>query len=233
MSRSNAQCWSPDGARVVFSSLRNGGISNLFVRPSSGATDEQPLLVTPQRKESLDWSRDGRFLLYSNLDPQTRWDLWVLPLTPTGAPDARKPFPVVRTNFDETEGQFSPDGHWIAYTSNESGRNEIYVRPFPEDGGKSQISAAGGSQPRWRADGKELFYVAQDDRLMAVPMRVTPDGRAVDAGAPVALFSKRPGTYAVARDGRFLMFVNAGATAADVPPLTVVLNWDAGLNKSR
>jgi eukaryotic-like serine/threonine-protein kinase len=237
--------WSPEGSRVVFRSLRNGP-SDLFVKPANGATDEQPLLVTPQNKTPLDWSRDGRFLLYANLDPKTQSDLWVLPLAPsTGAADARKPFPVVQTAFDETQGQFSPDGHWLVYTSNESGREEIYVRPFPESGGKWQVSTAGGSQPRWRVDGKELFYVAADARLMAVPIRVTPDGRAVDAGTPVALFRTRLATganitlsgwqsralYAVARDGRFLMNVNVDAGAADVSPLTIVLNWDAGLKK--
>jgi Tol biopolymer transport system component len=231
--------WSPDGGRVVFRSLRNGA-SDLFVKPANGAADEQPLLVTPQNKVPLDWSRDRRYLLYSNLDPQTQSDLWVLPFTSsTGAPS--KPFPVVQTSFDETQGQFSPDGRWLAYTSNESGREEILVRPFPEAGGKRQVSTSGGSQPRWRSDGKELFYVAADARLMAVPIRVTPDARAMDAGRPAALFPARLASgaginltgwqsralYAVARDGRFLMNVNAGATA--VAPLTIVLNWDARL----
>jgi Tol biopolymer transport system component len=237
--------WSPDGSRVVFRSIRNGP-SDLFVKPANGAADEQPLLVTPQGKTPLDWSRDGRFLLYANQDPKTQSDLWVLPLAPsTGAADARKPFPVVQTSFDETQGQFSPDGRWLAYTSNESGRDEIYVRPFPESGGKWQVSTAGGSQSRWRPDGKELFYVAADARLMAVPIHATPDGRAVDASTPLVLFPTRlvsgsglnlsgwqsRALYAVARDGRFLMNVNAATGGADVAPLTVVLNWDAVLKK--
>jgi dipeptidyl aminopeptidase/acylaminoacyl peptidase len=212
-------------------------------RPANGATDEQPLLVTLQNKAPLDWSRDGRYLLYSNLDPKTQSDLWVLPLTPsTGA--ASKPVAVVHTSFDETQGQFSPDGRWVAYTSNESGHEEIWVLPFPDAGGKREVSTTRGSQPRWRSDGKELFYVAADARLMAVSIRVAADGRALDAGTPVALFPTRLASganisligwqsralYAVARDGRFLMNVNADA-ATDVAPLTMVLNWDAALKK--
>jgi Tol biopolymer transport system component len=239
--------WSPDGGRVVFRSLRNG-VSDLFVKPANSATNEQPLLVTPQGKTPLDWSRDGRFLLYANLDSNTQSDLWVLPLAAsTAAADARKPFPVVQTNFDETQGQFSPDGRWLAYTSNESGPDGIYVSSFPESGGKRLVSSAGGSQPRWRPDGKELFYVAADARLMAVPIRATPTDRAVDPGTPLPLFPTRlaagssislsgrgwqsRASYAVARDGRFLLNVNADIAASDVSPITVVLNWDAALKK--
>ena len=232
-----APVWSPDGTQVAFRSMRKG-VSDLFVKPANGAADEQPLLVTPQGKTPLDWSRDGRFLLYANQDSKTFSDLWALPLA-----GERKPFPVVQTAFEETQGQFSPDGRWLAYTSNESRSDQVYIRPFPDSGGKWQVSTAGGSQPRWRPDGKELFYVAQDARLMAVPIRVAPDGRAVDAGMPLPLFPTRlargpnislsgfqsRALYAVASDGRFLMNVNVDT--ADTSPLTVVLNWEAGLKK--
>jgi serine/threonine protein kinase/Tol biopolymer transport system component len=233
--------WSPDDTRVVFRSLnRNGfGASDLFVKPANGATDERPLLVTPQAKIALDWSSDGRFLLYANQDPRTQSDLWALPLTG----DA-KPVPIVHTAFDETQGQFSPDGRWVAYTSNQSGsRDEVYVVPFPEAGGKWQVSTEGGSQPRWRRDGKELFYVAADAKLMAVPISVAPQSRALTAGTPVALFPTHlargagisltgygsRALYEVTADGRFLMNVHIDV---DHPaPITIVQNWVAALKK--
>jgi dipeptidyl aminopeptidase/acylaminoacyl peptidase len=185
----------------------------------------------------MDWSPDGRVLLYATQDTKTASDLWALPLT-----GERKPFPVVQTSFDEIEGQFSSDGRWLAYASNESGRYEIYVRPFPDAGGKWQVSTGGGSQPRWGPDGKELFYVAPDNRLLAVPLRLAPEARAVEVGAPVVLFPTRLASggatiaaasinaraqYAVARDGRFLM--NVAADDAVTSPITVVLNWQSGL----
>src|SRR4029077_15085112 len=126
-------------------------------------------------------------------------------------------------SFDETQGQFSSDGRWIAYTSNESGRDEVYVRPFPKAGGKWLVSTGGGSQPRWRADGNEIFYIAADAHLMAVPVSATLEGRAIDAGTPLMLFPTHLASgagislfgyqsralYAVTRDGRFLMNANA------------------------
>jgi dipeptidyl aminopeptidase/acylaminoacyl peptidase len=155
----------------------------------------------------------------------------------------RKPFAVLQSSSDEIEGQFSPDGRWVAYASNESGRYEIYIRTFPEAGGKWQISAAGGVQPRWRRDGHELFYVAPDTRLMAVPIRLAPDTHTLDAGTPVPLFPTRLATggnispagflaraqYAVAPDGRFLM--NVAADEAVTSAITIVQNWTMGLKK--
>jgi len=225
--------WSPDGTQVAFRSMRKGR-SDLFIKPANGAGDERPLLATPQNKTPLDWSRDGRFLLYSNFDAKTQSDLWVLPLT-----GDRKPYSVVQSAFDETQGQFSPDGRWIAYTSNESGREQIYVRPFAEGGGQWEVSTEGGSQARWRPDGKELFYVSPDNRLMAVSIHVTADGHGLDADKPTGLFPTRlptsgPGLtltgwqsrplYAVAPDGRFLM--NVIADDGVPSPINVILNWE-------
>src|SRR5262249_3929106 len=144
----------------------------------------------------------------------------------------RKPFPVVQTEFEERDGQFSPDGKWIAYQSNESGRFEIYVQPFPGTGTKIQISTNGGGQVRWRRAGKELFYITLDDRLMAVPIGISSDNKTIDAGAPVPLFATHVGgavqgiyrpQYMLSPDGqRFLM----STVAEEAPsPITVILNW--------
>jgi dipeptidyl aminopeptidase/acylaminoacyl peptidase len=185
-------------------------------------------LSTPQDKAPTDWSRDGQFLLYRNTDPKTGYDLWALSMT-----GERKAFPVVQTEFEERDGQFSPDSKWIAYQSNESGRFEIYVEPFPGSGGKWPVSSNGGAQVRWRADGKELFYVALDGKLMAVPIVL--GGRQPEIGRPVPLFTTRLGgavqgiakqQYMPSSDGqRFL--VNS-ITDAAVSPITVVMKRKSG-----
>jgi Tol biopolymer transport system component len=145
----------------------------------------------------------------------------------------RKPFPVIETSFDERDGQFSPDGRWVAYESNESGRFEIYVQPFPGPGGKWQMSTNGGAQVRWRRDGKELFYIGLDGRLMAAPFRVGSSGQAVEPVTPVSLFATRiPGgalqagfkqQYVVSPDGQ--RFLINSLTAAPASTITLILNW--------
>ena len=222
--------WSPDGSRVVFASTRNGA-GDLFQKLASGSSDEQPLVVTPEEKAPLSWSRDGRFLLYRARRPgKVDFDLWALPMS-----GERKPFPVLQSSFDEGSGEIAPDGKWVAYTSNESGRMEVYVQSFPGPGGKRQLSSMGGTQLRWRPDGHELFYIAPDERLMAVPIAVGADGQ-MTAGAPMPLFLTRItpyydryAQYSIAPDGRFLM--NVVVEAPVVPPITVVLNWDAALKQ--
>jgi len=149
---------------------------------------------------------------------------------------------VLEGAFDEIQGQFSPDGRWLAYASNESGRYEIYIRTFPKADRKWLVSAAGGMQPRWRRDGRELFYVAPDTRLMAVPLRPMPNTNFLEAGTPVPLFPTRLATggniptagyqsraqYAVAADGRFLLNM---ASDNALTPITIVHNWTAGLKQ--
>jgi serine/threonine protein kinase/Tol biopolymer transport system component len=223
--------WSPDGSRVLFSSNRKG-TWNLYQKASSGADRDELILESSLTKFSRDWSTDGRFLLFVQVDPKTLGNLWVLPLF-----GERKPFPIVNTSFQESHGQFSPDCRWVAYISNESGRFEVYVQPFPGRGGEWQVSTGGGIEPRWRRDGKELFYIAPDGKLMAVPIQSA--GQTLDARAPVALFQTRivggsqdlqGQQYAVAADGqRFLINITVDESSSS--PITIVTNWARALKK--
>src|SRR6185295_11018903 len=188
------------------------------------------------------WSRDGRFIVYTEQDPKTRLDLWYLPMGPDGKPSG-KPMRFAHSEFSELQGQLSPDSKWMAYTSDVSGQREVYVQPFPSADNELRISTAGGAQPRWRGDGKELFYLAPDGKLTAVAVTVTPGPKAsLKAGAPLALFDTHIAAqtqvffnYDVTADGkRFLVDTSAGAassTGASTPPLTVRVNWDAPSKK--
>ena len=156
--------WAPDGSRIAFESTRTGSW-DIWLKPSSGMGMEERLLGTPSNEWPLDWSMDGRFLLYYQDGGKTGADLWALPMTG----DDRNPIAVANTPFEEITGEFSPDGRWVAYETNESGRFEIVVQPFPNPTGKWQVSTSGGMRPRWRADGRELYFVALDGKLMAAP----------------------------------------------------------------
>jgi len=220
--------WSPDGSRIAFMSLREGH-SDLYQKRSSGASAEEPILVSEITKYPTDWSPDGRFLLYLAFDARTNLELWVLPMG-----GDRKPYPFMKTTFGVSHGQFSPDGRWVAYSSNESGKWEVFVAPFPGPGGNWQVSTAGGSEPRWRRDGKELFYLAPDGKLMAVDVKESPTFEA-DVARP--LFQTRPRqhissgdlfSYDVSADGRrFLVNTDVGDETST--PLIAVLNWTAEL----
>jgi Tol biopolymer transport system component len=185
----------------------------------------------------MDASADGRFLLFAVKALQTGIDLWAQPLTG----DTTR-LPIAQSHFDEMAGQFSPDGRWIAYQSNASGRLEVYVTSFPQRGRQEQVSSAGGSQPRWAPDGKALFYVAADRRMMSVSIDVDLTGQTLNPRSPLPLFSTHlaSGTnvppavgsraqYDVAADGRFLM--NVAVEGAAAPPITVALNWRSGLTR--
>ena len=211
--------WSPDGARVVFGSSRKGAY-DLYQKPADGSGNEEILLQSAESKRPNSWSPDGRFILFDS--DLNNGDLMVLPLT-----GDRKPFRFLSTPFNERQGVFSPDGKWVAYQSDESGRNEIYVRPFAGPGGKWQVSTGGGSSPRWRADGKELYFIAPDLKLMAAAAMA--QAATFTPGTPEALFQTHlaPAAftqqYDVARDGRFL--INTELQEASTEPIHLLLNW--------
>jgi serine/threonine protein kinase len=218
--------WSHDGRNILFSSNRKG-VFDIYQKSATGAGSEDLVLATPQNKGVSDTSFDGRFVLYRSPAKETGFDIWAVPMD-----GERKPVPVVQTNSEERDGQFSPDGKWIAYQSNESERVEIWVQSFPGPGAKLQVSTNGGAQVRWRPDGKELFYIALDGQLMSVPIRFT-NSQTVEAETPVALFATHiggavqattPQFYSVSPDGKqFLM--NTIVTEAGNSPITVILNW--------
>src|SRR5215813_2225732 len=213
--------WSPDGSRIVFTSNRKGHF-DLYQKSANGAGSEELLLESNFDKAPSSFSPNGRFLLYSAVDPKTKADLWVLPLG-----GDRKPFPFLQTEFTESFGQFSPDGRWIAYRSDESRGGEIYVAPFPGPGGQRQVSTAGGRQPRWRGNGKELFYLSPDDKMMAA--EVNGQGATLEVGAVRPLFEARQSVtggflYDVTGDGqRFL--INAAVEQKASSPIILVQNW--------
>lgn len=219
--------WSPDGRRIIFSSNRDGPY-NLYQKQTNGVKDEEALLKSTEDKLATSWSRDGRFLLYTVVHPKTKKDLWMLPLEGT-----KKPVPFLSTVFNEHQARFSPDGHWVAYTSDESGHDEVYVRSFSmnlagtavEAGGKWPISNGFGVDAHWRGDGRELYYRSRDGRVQAVEIAASPAFR---AGNPQPLGVVTSVSWDSTADGkRFLSAANKSGTQE----YTVVLNWQAGLKK--
>ena len=219
-----AAVWSPDGSQVLFSSNRLMNL-DLYIKNADGAQEERDICHDETDKLSNDWSRDGKYILYRRAD-----ELWYLTLPGFQS----KPF--LKSSGILRNGQFSPDGKWVAYNSNETGTWEIYLTSFPEPRGKWQISTNGGEQPRWRGDGKELFYFSSDGHVMAVSVTT---GLHFSSGTPVALFqgsARQPVSYLdvfvydVSRDGqRFL--INTDVKAAENAPMSVVLNWPAKVTK--
>jgi len=230
----NMPMWSFDGLHILYANRRSGtfDLYDLYSKAPTGAGQEELLVkMGTINGWGTSWSRDGRFLMYVNraADSKTGYDLWVAPQFGDG-----KPFPYLQTQFDEMDGAFSPDGRWVAYQSNESGRNEIYVQAFPLSGAKFQVSTGGGLEPAWRNDGSELFFRSADGNLMAVPVK---SGAAFEVGVPKSLFPLAVAgggsgrrSYAASSDGqRFLVAANSGSEKSI--PFTVVLNWPAGLKK--
>ena len=224
----NVPVWSPNGTQIAFVSNRKGGVFNLYLKSSNGIDEDQVLLETPNNKTINDWSADGRYILYEEDDPKTKTDLWVLPLF-----GDRKPVRVLSTPFNERGASFSPDVAWIAYESDENGGRQVYVQGFPASRGKWQISTGLlGASPRWRPDGKELFYDGGGP-LMAVDLSGTVPGREFKAGAPQEVFTALVGGQThnldISPDGRRFLLVTTQNQAAGSTPIVIVLNWTSGI----
>jgi hypothetical protein len=235
-----AAVWAPDGQSIIFSAPRAGQMADIYEKRLDGAADAEALVRSNEWKYPVSWSPDGRFLLYTSQGGATIDKLWVVPLQ-----GDRKPVPLLQSESDEVDGRFSPAGHWVAYVTNDSGRFEVYVRPFTPDslgqgisnnGVRWLISDNGGTSPMWRQDGKELFYIDLEGRLMAVSISA---GSTFRAGVPTVLFrtpqrAAQPGHpgmrwWSPSPDGkRFLFLVPEGSQES---PITVVLNWQAALKK--
>ncbi|MGH9368740.1 MAG: protein kinase domain-containing protein [Thermoanaerobaculia bacterium] len=222
--------WSPDGRRMAYTSERRWETPKIFARDADGSGEEKLLWKGEDTVVSQAWSPDGRTLAFTALGPGKQWDVWTLDLERSSA----KAF--LASSYEEAEPDFSPDGRWIAYTSDESGRYEIYARPFPGPGAKVPISTSGGTEPAWGRDGKELFY-RNGDRMMAVPVKLGPE---LAAGKPAVLFEK-PGLlalpfremrqYDVAPDGKSFVMIQIPDTRAPSADPILITNWFAELER--
>jgi eukaryotic-like serine/threonine-protein kinase len=226
-----APVWSPDGSKVAFSSAVRGSYS-LFEKRSNGTGVEDLLLKSDERKYPTSWSSDGRFLLFTSENTKTSLDVWALPMDGDPAAHAtRAPFPIARTQFAESYAKFAPDGRWIAYVSNESGKDEVYVQPFREPSAgeavptteRFLVSRGGGTFPSWRGDGKELYYVSSAGKVMSVQVTTNPK---FQTGIPQPVLQLPANVHGgdVTPDGkRFL--VGIPVSESTPAPFTVVLNW--------
>jgi Tol biopolymer transport system component len=228
--------WSPDSQRIAY---WKGGPNNLFSHNTNGTGDEVRLIESRDSLRPQDWTQAGNLMLYlmnsNDLSSKARLDLWVLHMTGDS-----KSEPFQSTPFQEGRGQFSPDGKWVAYTSDESGANEVYVESYPAGGAKWKVSSKGGDWVRWKRDGREMFYIAGDRKLMSVAVQSI--SGSLEFGTPRALFTipfvappagvSAPYSYDVMPDGqRFLVLVPTGDAVP--PPMTVILNWQAELSTAK
>jgi eukaryotic-like serine/threonine-protein kinase len=226
--RDNSPIWAPDGKSLVFASIKKGPY-DLFEKRSDTTGSEEPALQSPAAKYPTDWSPDGRFIAFTSTTPgNSKAAVWILPRF-----GDRKPYIFLQNDFNIEDAFFSPDGHWLAYGSDESGRSEIYVTPFPGGGSKWQISLAGGTSPRWRRDGKEVFFLASDSTLVATEVETRGSVFQVGAQSPLFHLALRTGAtrldlaglvgYDAAPDGKW--FVVNSPPAGNPPPITLITNW--------
>ena len=227
--------WCPDGKSIVYSYGASAAGDSLYRQNADGSGSKEKLLETPGILNiPFSVSSDARYIAYMRRDPKsnTSWDIWALPMFPDKSGE-QKPFPVVATNFIDITPSFSPDGKWLAYATNETGRQEVYIQPFPSGAGRWQVSTAGGSRPNWRKDGKELFFLSPDQQVMAVD--VNQNGASLQLGTPHALFKATTvggpqGPYTVSADGKkFVM--NTVLPQSITEPLTLITNWPADLKQ--
>jgi len=236
-SRSGFPVWAPDGNTVAFY-LNKTGTYDLFEKRSDSTGSEEPILESESSKYPTAWSADGRFIAYNTISPgKSATELWILPRF-----GERKPYPLLQGSFNVGQGQFSPDGRWMAYASDESGKVEVYVTPFPGGGSKWQVSTAGGASPRWRRDGKEFFYLAADSELMAADVDIS--GSVFQVVSRRGLFhvllktgvsrldvstTSEQITYDAGPDGKW--FVVNAPPAGSPPPITLITHWAPELGK--
>jgi Tol biopolymer transport system component len=228
--------WWPDGKSIVFGYGASASGGSLYRQNADGTGSKEKLLETTGLSVvPFSVSADGRYIAYMRRDPKSTagFDIWALPMFPDESGN-QKPFPVVATNFADVTPSFSPDGKWLAYANDETGRMEVYIQPFPSGAGRWQVSTAGGSRPNWRKDGKELFFFnSLDQQIMAVD--VNQDGASLQLGAPHALFkattvSGPSGPYTVSADGKkFVM--NTVLQQSTTEPLTLITSWPADLKR--
>jgi Tol biopolymer transport system component len=210
--------------------MRSGN-GQLFVRSTDGSTPEEALHLADLEEAPTDWSPDGRFLAFDQFNPSVGGtNIWILPMS-----GEHRPWPFLQSKFNESDSHFSPDGRWLAYVSEQTGQPEVYVTSFPKPGVKTQISAKGGAEPRWRGDGKELYYVSADREMVAAELRMSIEPTVVRTTPlfklPGPTFSiQNPWPYDVTADGsRFL--IGVPLEERTTPPIHVVVNWRAPLQQ--